>query len=209
MALNQTLKRAAAVLRDADVGFALTGSAAAWARGAPEPRHDIDFAITHEDAARAEQALARAGFRIEQPPEGWLSKAWDGDDLVDLIWEIAGCESIDTALERAEEVSLEAMRLCALRLEDVVVSKLCSYGEHALDFGPGVAIARALRERIDWVEVRRRTAGSPYAQAFLGLLEGLDVICAPQSIVGRPLVSVLGEDDDGHQALDTEPRRAS
>src|SRR5438034_132542 len=81
----ETLKRAAATLRDAGVPFALAGSAACWARGAPEPRNDIDFAIAARDAERAERALAAAGMRTERPPEGWLLKAWDDEVLVDLI----------------------------------------------------------------------------------------------------------------------------
>jgi hypothetical protein len=44
-------------------------------------------------------------------------------------------------------------------------------------------MARALREQIDWPRVRKETAESPYAFAFLVLLEKLDVI-APEEIHG-------------------------
>jgi hypothetical protein len=37
-------------------------------------------------------------------------------------------------------------------------------------------VARSLREQIDWQRVRRETAGSPYAEAFLILLDRLDVV---------------------------------
>ena len=76
--ITETLKRAAAALRGADVPFALAGSVAAWARGGPSPCNDLDFAIREEDADRAERALADYGMRTERPPEGWLLKAWDG-----------------------------------------------------------------------------------------------------------------------------------
>ena len=69
---------------------ALTGGVAIWAYGGPETEHDLDFFVKPEDAERALQALVEQGFRPEKPPEGWLYKAWDGDVLVDLIFETAG-----------------------------------------------------------------------------------------------------------------------
>ena len=37
-------------------------------------------------------------------------------------------------------------------------------------------IARALREQIDWDEVRERTASSPFAKAFFTLIEELGIV---------------------------------
>ncbi len=48
--LIETMKKAAAVLRQAAIPFALTGGAAAYARGAAPPVHDVDFVILPEDA---------------------------------------------------------------------------------------------------------------------------------------------------------------
>lgn len=39
-------------------------------------------------------------------------------------------------------------------------------------------VVRPLREQIDWDRVRKETAGSPYAEAFLVLLDRLDVVGA-------------------------------
>jgi hypothetical protein len=39
-----------------------------------------------------------------------------------------------------------------------------------------VELARALRERIDWDNVRQRTADSAYARAFFTLVEELGVV---------------------------------
>jgi hypothetical protein len=176
MGLTETLKLAAATLRDAGVPFALAGSAAAWTRGAPEPRNDIDLGIDPVDVDRAERALAAAGMRTERPPEGWLLKAWDGDVLVDVIWDLEGCPDIHEVLERADELTVEAVPMRVLAIDDVIASKLCAFDEHALDFGPPLAIVRALREQIDWASVRERTAHSPHARGFLRLLEELGVI---------------------------------
>ena len=80
--LLETLKQAAAALREADVRFVLGGGLAIWARGGPETEHDVDFFVKREDAERAAKALERAGFRTEEPPEDWLYKGWRGDVMV-------------------------------------------------------------------------------------------------------------------------------
>jgi hypothetical protein len=174
--IAETLKRAAAALRGAEVPFALAGSVAAWARGGPAPCNDLDFAIPETFADRAERALADGGMRTEHPPEGWLLKAWDGDVLVDLIWDLEGLGPPEEVIGRAELLSVQAVRMPVLTIDDVIVSMLCAFDEHELDFSGALAIARALREQVDWRGVRERTAKSPYARGFLALLEALDVV---------------------------------
>jgi len=190
--ITETLKRAAAALRGADVPFALAGSVAAWARGGPSPCNDLDFAIAEADADRAEAALSDYGMRTERPPEGWLLKAWDGDVLVDLIWDLEGLGEVGEVLARAKEMSVQAVRMPVLDINDAFVSMLCAFDEHELDFSGALAIARALREQIDWRDVRERTAHSPYARGFLGLLEALDIVApAPAARTGEPRVRVV------------------
>jgi predicted nucleotidyltransferase len=136
--------------------------------------------------------LADYGMRTERPPEGWLLKAWDGDVLVDLIWDLEGLEQPEALLARAEELSVHAVRMPVLRLNDVVVSMLCAFDEHELDFAGALAIARALREQVDWRDVRERTARSPYARGFLGLLEALEIVSAAAAPrAGEPRVRVV------------------
>src|SRR3954454_8022201 len=106
--ITETLKRAAAALRGADVPFALADSVAAWARGGPSQCNDLDFAIREEDADRAERALARDGRRRGGQPEGSLRKAWDGDVLVDLIWDLEGLGAREELFARSHELSVQA-----------------------------------------------------------------------------------------------------
>ena len=106
---------------------------------------------------------------------GWLLKAWDGDVLVDLIFHPTGFEITDEVIARGELRDIVAMRVRVMSVDDVLVSKLLSLGEHSLDMAGSLQIARAVRERIDWAAVRARTADSPYARAFLGLAEDLGV----------------------------------
>ena len=171
----ETLKKAAGALRDADVPFALGGGLAVWARGGARTEHDVDFFVKREDAERAQQALVQAGLEPETPPEGWLLKAWDGNVLVDLIFEPRGGPVDDELLGRAEEFDVYAVTMRVASLDDVLVTKLLALSEQHLDYSDVLETARAVREQIDWDEVRRRCEGSPYAKAFLVLVEALGI----------------------------------
>src|SRR3954463_14828142 len=187
-----TLKKCAAALNDAGIPFMVGGGVAAWARGGPESIHDLDLIVKPQDAEQALETLAGLGMRTERPPEGWLLKAWDGDVLVDLIWGLEGLDAPEGLIERAQELSVQAVRMPVLAINDVFVSMLCALDEHALDFAGPLAIARALREQIDWRGVRERTARSPYARGFLALLEALDIVVpAPAARTGEPRVRVV------------------
>ena len=173
--LIETLKLAVATLRELRIPFALGGGLAAWARGGPVTQNDLDLMVKPESAEDALSALAAAGMRTERPPEEWLYKAWQGDVLVDVIFRPAGLEITDEVLDRAEVLAVAAVSTPVLTLEDVLVTMLSALDEHVLDYSRLVAIARSLREQIDWPRLRARTAGSAYADAFFTLVESLDI----------------------------------
>jgi Uncharacterised nucleotidyltransferase len=182
-AIEEALKKTVAALREADVKFLLGGSLASWARGGPETRHDLDFIVKPEEADRALEALEANGMRPERPAEEWLYKAWDGDVLIDLIFEPRGLPVTDEVIARGEELQVLGMTVPVMALEDVLATKLLALTEHRLDYAPPLEIARALREQIDWRALRARTRGSPYAAAFFVLVEELGVI--PEEHVSR------------------------
>jgi len=45
-------------------------------------------------------------MRPERPPEEWLLKAWDGDVLVDVIFETVEGEVTDEHIARGEELTV-------------------------------------------------------------------------------------------------------
>ncbi|MFL5824200.1 MAG: nucleotidyltransferase family protein [Solirubrobacteraceae bacterium] len=182
-ALIETLKVAVATLRDRDIPFMLGGSLAAWARGGPEPKKDLDLMLKPQDAERALEALRQAGMEPERPPEEWLVKAWHNGVLVDLIFSPSGLELTDDVLARADTLSVMAVATPVMALEDALVTMLMALDEHGLDYTRLVAIARSLREQIDFPRLQARTADSPYAQAFFTLAEELDIAPAPQATV--------------------------
>jgi hypothetical protein len=186
-AIEHALKRAAAALQRAGIPFLLGGSLASWARGGPETYHDLDLMIRPQDADQALDVLREEGMRPERPPEDWLVKAWDGDALVDLIFCPKGMPIDDEVIARGEQRSVLGMEMRVMALEDVMVTKLMAISEHSLRFERLLQISRALREQIDWDDVRSRTESSAFARAFFVLLEGLDILpphAAPEAPEG-------------------------
>ena len=181
--LVDTMKKGAAALRDAEVPFLLGGGLAAWAYGGPPTDHDVDFLLREADVERALEALAEVGMRPERPPEGWLLKAWDGDVLVDLIFEPAGGPVGDEHFDRAIHLEVAALPLLVASIDDVLATKLLAMSEQDPDFRPVLEIARSLREQIDWELVRAQVDGTAFGAAFFTLVERLRILPEP---VGAP-----------------------
>jgi hypothetical protein len=174
--LATPLKRVASPLKTADIPFALGGSFAVYAHGGHSSDHDVDFLLREQDKEQALKALAAVGFRTEQPPEDWLVKVYDEDRMVDLIHRPVETPVTDETLRDTVMRPVEAINMPVLSATQLMVHKLLSYTQHYCDFATGFPVARSLREQIDWQRVRRETAGSPYAEAFLILLDRLDVV---------------------------------
>jgi hypothetical protein len=177
--IEATLKKSVAAFREAGVPALLAGSLAVWARGGPEPRHDLDFVVKPEDAERAIAALEGVGMKAERPPEGWLLKAWDGEVLVDVIFEPRGLVVDDDLIARGEEREVMAIGIRLMAVEDVLVSKLMALDEHSADYSQLLMMTRTLREQIDWDDLRARTRESAFAKAFFTLAEELEIAPRP------------------------------
>jgi hypothetical protein len=175
--LVEAMKAAAGILKDREIPFVLGGGMSAWARGGPKSEHDVDFLMRPEDAEDGLEAFAAAGWKTERPPEGWLYKTWhENGALVDLIFSPASGPITAEMIGRAPVSEVMALRIRVSTLEDVLTSKLMAMTEQEPDFGSVLEWARALREQIDWDDVRARTEASPFAKAFFTLVEELGVI---------------------------------
>jgi hypothetical protein len=174
-ALQDALRMAAVALEEAGVPFALVGGYAAWARGAPEPDHDADFAIPEPDVVRAQEALAAAGLEVREPAENWLFKAFHHGAMVDILFRMVGEPITREMLERSDTMEVLAVRMPVLDATDIISAKMRVLGEHYCDFTRMIAMVRALREQVDWDRVRRETAETPYGRAFLLLVHELGI----------------------------------
>ncbi|CAA9221862.1 MAG: hypothetical protein AVDCRST_MAG41-541 [uncultured Corynebacteriales bacterium] len=174
--LLETVKKAAVALKKADIPFAVCGGWAVYARGGPRSEHDADFALRERDVPTALDALLAAGFTgDDEAPEDWLAKVWDRGNLVDLIFRLSGEPVSDDILGRVETLEVGSVQMPVLSATDLVVTKLLTYRDHYADFGSSLPMVRALREQVDWAEVRERTAASPFAEAFVFLADRLGI----------------------------------
>jgi hypothetical protein len=176
--IRDLLKRTAVALKEGGVPFALCGGYAAWVRGAPEPDHDADFLVPEEEAERAAKVLADAGLDVQDPAEDWLLKVVQGGSFVDVLWRTCGHPVERDLIDRSEVRPVLSVQMPVLQATDIVVTKLMALDEHYCDFSRLLPVARALREQVDWAQVRREVAGNDFAVVFLDLLERLRVLPA-------------------------------
>ncbi|MDT7754351.1 MAG: hypothetical protein QOH27_249 [Mycobacterium sp.] len=174
--LTEALRCAASALKAHGPEFALGGSYALWVHGGPEPVHDVDLVVAEVDAAAAATSLGKAGFDITRPPEDWLFKAALDGAVVDVLHRLNGVPVNTATLAGAEVHQVLAIDMPVLSPTSVVTVKLRSLNEHYCDFATLLPAVRALRERVDWSQVRDETDDNPFAAAFLVLLGSLRII---------------------------------
>ncbi len=171
--LRAALKTVAGALKQGDLPFALMGGYAAYARGAPEPSHDVDFLVAEEDADRARKALAEQGLDVREPPEDWLFKVQVDDVTVDVIFRAGGEWATPDDVASADELEVLSVQMPVLSATTTMAHKLRVLDEHYCDFAALLTVARALREQVDWGDVATRTEGNDFAAAFLFLARRL------------------------------------
>ncbi len=176
-AILEAAKQVGSLLKRQGHRFALAGSVAVYAHGGSgRLQHDADFCVRREDADAVVATLEEAGLDVVEPPEDWLWKTRCLGQDIDLLFELAHEPVTAEVLERAVELPLDSVHMPVLAATDLVRSLLASFSEHHCDFGAVLPIARALREKVDWERIREDCGDAPMPEAFLYLLERLQVI---------------------------------
>jgi Nucleotidyl transferase of unknown function (DUF2204) len=173
--LREALKRVATTLKASRQPFALAGSYAMWAHGAPESEHDVDFVVAEEDADHVAQSLQNAGLDVVRPPEDWLLKVRVEGVVVDLLHRLGGVPVSAELLDRATTFEVLSVAMPVLDATDVLVGKLRALDEHYCDFGALLPSVRAVREQIDWPRLRKDVSDNDFAVAFLFLTDRLGI----------------------------------
>ena len=186
--LRTALRRSASALKADGVAFALGGGYALWVAGGPEPSHDVDLVVAEPDVETAVNSLEAAGLRVERPPEDWLFKAYcDAEEsaepaeepaLVDVLHRLGGVPVTHSLLDTAREYEVLGVRIPVLPPTPIMIAKLQSLSEHYCDFAALLLVVRAVREQLDWAEIRKATQDNPFAEAFLFLIERLGILTA-------------------------------
>ena len=175
--LREALKRVAVALKQGELSFALAGGYALWARGGPEPEHDVDFVVAEEDRERAAELLRDAGLEVVQPPEDWLFKVDCGEEaVVDVLFRLGGVPVERGMLREVDELEVESVMMPVLAATTLLTTKLNALDEHDCDLAKVLPAARAVREQVDWAEVARQTDGNHFAAVALVLLDRLGVV---------------------------------
>ncbi|WP_432136509.1 MULTISPECIES: nucleotidyltransferase family protein [unclassified Streptomyces] len=180
-AILEAAKQVGSLLKRNGHRFAVAGSVAVYAHGGNSSlRHDADFCVLREDADAVTATLREAGLDVRVPPEDWLLKATCFGQEIDFIFELAHHPVTPELLDRAHDLPVDSVHMPVLAPTDLVWSLLAAFSEHHCDFGAALPVARALREKVDWADVRRRCGREPMPAAFLFLLERLDIVAPPQ-----------------------------
>ncbi|GAB0106999.1 hypothetical protein JMUB6875_59900 [Nocardia sp. JMUB6875] len=173
-----TVTRTVHVLRDNGIPCALGGDYAMYTRGGPltEVHSEVDVLVRPADLARGLSALAEAGLRPPLPiADTERTTLYDHDIRVDLVYSPNYRPITDALLARAESLPVGPEAMPVVTVADFLVAELIVADPHRLDFTHLLHIARELRAQVDWERVRAETAVSPYARAFLGLLDDLGI----------------------------------
>ena len=177
--LREALKRVAVTLKQGEVPFALAGGYALWARGAPEPHHDVDFVVAEEDRERVVGLLGEAGIEVADVPEDWLVKVFVEDAMVDLLLRLKQVPVTRADLLDVDEMEVESVRMPVLSATLLIEAKLNALDERDCDLGKVLPAARSVREQVDWDEVAAATAENDFAVVTLQLLHRLGVLPEP------------------------------
>jgi hypothetical protein len=177
--LREALKLVAVALKEGGVPFALAGGYALWARGAPEPHHDVDFAVAEEDRDRVATLLGERGLEVVDPPEDWLFKVFVDGAMVDLLFRANGDPITHDYLAASDTMEVESVQMPVLSATALLLAKLNALDERSCDLGRVIPAARSVREQVDWPTVAEAVGDNDFALVTLDLLRRLGVVDQP------------------------------
>lgn len=127
---------------------------------------------------RRPRRCPRRGSTSVALPKEWLFKAAlsvDGPVLVDVLHRINRVPVDAALIERADIEDVLALAIPVLSPTEILTQKLRALHEHHCDFAKLLPLVRAVREQLDWSELRQATAENPFAVAFLSLCGSLGI----------------------------------
>ena len=183
-AVTAVLADAMAALDAEQVPHLLMGGLVVARYARPRVTDDIDVFVRPEHASRALDALAAAGFEVEEADPMWLYKAHKGGVLVDVIFRSSGEVYLDD--EMLAHGVRDEVRGCNATLispEDLLIMKALATEEH----GPHHwydALAIIARTPIDWAYLvqRARQAGPRRVLSLLLYAESNDLAVPAEAV---------------------------
>lgn len=119
---------------------------------------DFDVFVRPEDAPQILEALAAAGYRTEMTDPVWLGKAFQNDDLVDVIFSSGnGIATVDDEwFEQASEGELLGVPIRLIPPEEMIWSKGFVMTRERYDGADVAHLLRMLADDLDWKRLLRR-----------------------------------------------------
>jgi predicted nucleotidyltransferase len=168
------------------VPYAMIGGLASTILGRTRWTHDLDVYLRDQhDAARAMEALARAGFRTEKTDEHWLYKGIKRGVLVDLIFKAKGDIYLDDEMQaRISVIDFKGRMVPVIPPEDLIMIKAIIHDEatprHWYD-----ALGVIAQSDIDWEYLLRRSIHGPRRLLSLLTYGQTNDLVVPDHVIRR------------------------
>jgi predicted nucleotidyltransferase len=180
---HRVLGRAVEVLEAAGIPYVVFGSVAVGFYGKPSPSGDIDLLIRPADRSHALAALERAGFRVDETDQTWISKAFLDGVMVDFIVQVRGDLFLDDdMLERARQVEIHGNGVRLLSPEDAVLIEAASNAPE-IESHWYQAVSIIIGTELDWPYLVSRARLAPRRLLSLLVYADADDIEVPRDAV--------------------------
>jgi hypothetical protein len=156
---NTFYRRTLHVLSDGGVPFLVGGSHAFLQyTGIVRTTKDFDVFLRRADVERAMEALRAAGYRTELTFPHWLAKAWQHDDVVDLVFNSGNgiCAVDDAWFEHAVETQVLGMPVKIVPCEELVWQKSFVMERERFDGADVMHVLRSRADALDWGRLTER-----------------------------------------------------
>ena len=183
-AITAVLAEAIAALDAEEVPHLLMGGLVVARYARPRATDDVDVFVRPEHAGRALDALAAAGFEVDEADPMWLYKAHKDGVLVDVIFRSSGEVYLDDEmLARGVRDEIRGTAATLIAPEDLLVIKAIATAEH----GPHHwydALAIIARTQLDWTYLveRARQAGPRRVLSLLLYAESNDLAVPAEAV---------------------------
>jgi predicted nucleotidyltransferase len=185
-AVEQAFGDAIDAIQDAEIPYVVIGGLASSLLGRPRMTNDVDLLLrSEEDARRALEALANAGFETEETNPSWIFKACRDDVTIDLMFWLKGDIYLDDQmLERAPLEEFAGRRISVMPPEDLIVVKAVIHDEQTPRHWHD-ALGVIADQELDWEYLFSRARhGARRVLALLIYAQANDLIVPDDAIRG-------------------------
>jgi predicted nucleotidyltransferase len=173
-------------IEDAEIPYVVIGGLASSLLGRPRMTDDIDVLLRgEEDARRALEVLAKAGFETEETNPSWIFKACRDDVTIDVMFWLKGDIYLDEQmLERAPLEEFAGRRVPVMPPEDLIVVKAVIHDEQTPRHWHD-ALGVIADQELDWEYLYARARhGARRVLALLVYAQSNDLIVPDDAIRG-------------------------